>query len=103
VPATGPSDPAAAGWSTDPGASDRRAAREARRAARRAERGLHPDRPGAGGIIAGLILIGLGSYFLVRMFAPQIDLDRFWPAGLVLLGVLLIALSVRRTPGAGAP
>jgi len=50
-----------------------------------------------------LILIGLGGYFLIRTFAPQIDLDRVWPAGLVVLGVLLIALSIRRTPGASAP
>ena len=58
---------------------------------------------GAGGMIAGLILVGLGSYFLIRTFAPQFDLDRYWPAGLIVLGVLLIALSIRRTPGGTAP
>lgn len=103
APAAGPSAPAGSGWQGDPGAAGRQAAREARRAARRAEHGLGSDRPAAGGIVAGLILIGLGVYFLIRTFAPQIDLDRFWPAGLVILGVLLIALSIRRTPGAGAP
>ena len=101
--APGSAQPAGAAWTADLGTASRQAAREARRAARRAEHGPGPDRPGAGGIVAGLILIGLGSYFLVRTFAPQIDLDRFWPAGLILVGVVLIALSIRRTPGASAP
>ena len=95
--------PGSSGWVGGPGPTSRRAEREARRAARRASRGRGSDHPGAGGIVAGLILIGLGGYFLIRTFAPQIDLDRFWPAGLVVLGVLLIALSIRRTPGASAP
>jgi phage shock protein C len=103
APGAGGSPPAGSGWPGDSGPLGRRAARDARRAARRAERGLGSDRPGAGGMIAGLILVGLGSYFLIRTFAPQFDLDRYWPAGLIVLGVLLIALSIRRTPGGTAP
>jgi phage shock protein PspC (stress-responsive transcriptional regulator) len=102
--------PVVAGWippesggSNDSSWQSRRAARDARRAARRAGRGFGSDRRGAGGIVAGLILVGLGLYFLVRTFAPQFDLDRFWPAGLLLLGVILVALSIRRTPGDTAP
>lgn len=103
APGAGGSPPAGSGWPGDSGPLGRRAARDARRAARRAERRLGSDRPGAGGMIAGLILVGLGSYFLIRTFAPQFDLDRYWPAGLIVLGVLLIALSIRRTPGGTAP
>lgn len=95
--------PAGSGWVGGPGPTSRRAEREARRAARRAGRGPGSGQPGTGGIVAGLILIGLGGYFLIRTFAPQIDLDRIWPAGLVVLGILLIALSIRRTPGSSAP
>ena len=103
APGAGGSPPAGSGWPGDSGPLGRRAARDARRAARRAERGLSSDRPGAGGMIAGLILVGLGSYFLIRTFAPQFDLDRYWPAGLIVLGVLLIALSIQRSPGGTAP
>jgi hypothetical protein len=45
----------------------------------------------------------LGSYFLIRTFAPQFGLDRYWPAGLIVLGVLLIALLIQRSPGGTAP
>ena len=94
--------PLGTSWPDDPRAA-RRAAREARRAARRSARGYGTDHPGVGGIIAGLFLVALGAYFLVRTFAPQLDVDRYWPAGLVVLGAVLIALSIRRTPGPGAP
>jgi phage shock protein C len=90
-------------WSEDPARSSRRAARDARRAARRAGRGYASGGSGAGGIVAGLVLVVLGAYFLVRTFAPQIDVDRYWPAGLIVLGVVLVALSIRRTAGEDAP
>jgi phage shock protein C len=101
--------PPAGSWSpgsswSDPSAQpSRHAAREARRAARRAGRGYGSDRSGAGGIIGGLILVALGAYFLVRTFAPQLEVDRYWPAGLVVLGLVLVGLSIRRTPGPGGP
>lgn len=54
---------------------------------------------GSGGMIFGLILIGLGIWFLVDQFVPGIDRDLLWPIGLVLLGLVLLAVSMRRRPG----
>lgn len=51
---------------------------------------------GSGSLVLGLILVGLGAYFLVRQYLPQIDADALWPIGLVLLGILLVAASLRR-------
>ena len=51
---------------------------------------------GAGSWFFGLILIGLGGYFLVREYVTWIDWDRLWPLGLVLLGVLLLVVGLRR-------
>lgn len=115
-PGTGPTSapgfaaPVVAGWippgpggSNDSGWPSRHAARDARRAARRAERGFGSDHPGVGAIAGGLILIGLGLYFLIRTVAPRFDLDPYWPAGLIVLGVVLLALSIRRTPGGTTP
>jgi len=78
----------------------RRAARNARRAARRARYG-----PGAGAIIGGLVLVVLGVYFLIAAVVPDlsVDLDRAWPALLIGLGVILVVLSLRRTPGGNGP
>ena len=47
-------------------------------------------RSASGAWIFGLILIGLGLYFLAREYLPNIDFDRLWPLGLVLLGVVLL-------------
>jgi phage shock protein C len=59
--------------------------------ARRARR-----RSGSGSWIFGLILIGLGLYFLAREYLPNVDFDRLWPLGLVLLGVVLLFGAIRR-------
>jgi phage shock protein PspC (stress-responsive transcriptional regulator) len=56
------------------------------------------QRSGGGPWIFGLVLIGLGAYFLVREYFPEINLDRLWPLGLVLLGVLLLFVALRRHP-----
>jgi len=53
---------------------------------------------GAGSWVVGLILIGLGVYFLAREYFPDIEVDRLWPLGLVLLGVLLLFAAMRRRP-----
>jgi phage shock protein C len=53
---------------------------------------------GAGSWVVGLILIGLGAYFLVRDYFPDINIDRLWPLGLVLIGVLLLFAAMRRRP-----
>jgi phage shock protein C len=102
APGSGGRPPAATSWPGDSKAG-RRAARDARRAARHAQWGSSADRPGSGGIVAGLILVALGLYFLARTFVPQLDVDRFWPVGLVALGATLVILSIRRTPGSTAP
>jgi phage shock protein PspC (stress-responsive transcriptional regulator) len=53
-------------------------------------------RSGEGGWIFGLILIGVGAYFLAREYIPAVDFDRLWPLGLVLLGLLFVAVAFRR-------
>lgn len=58
----------------------------------------HRRGSGGGSWVFGLILIGLGAYFLVRDYFPDINLDRLWPIGLVALGVLLLLVAMRRRP-----
>ena len=58
----------------------------------------HRRSSGAGSWVVGLILIGLGAYFLVRDYFPEIQIDRLWPIGLVALGVLLLLVAMRRRP-----
>ena len=56
---------------------------------------------GNGRLIAGLILIGLGAYFLLDEFdiIPYwVDLGRLWPLAIIFLGLLLIARTTRK-PG----
>jgi phage shock protein C len=53
-------------------------------------------RSGSGSWIFGLILIGLGLYFLAREYLPNVDFDRLWPLGLILLGVVLLFGAIRR-------
>lgn len=55
-------------------------------------------RSGGGSWVFGLILIGLGIYFLAREYLPGVDLDRLWPLGLVLLGLVLLLVAIRRRP-----
>jgi phage shock protein PspC (stress-responsive transcriptional regulator) len=64
-----------------------------------------PPSPGAGrerrrgdplpAIIGGLVLVGLGVYFLVRD-QLSIDWGVVWPAGLVALGVVVVLAAFRR-------
>ncbi len=53
---------------------------------------------GGGSWIVGLSLIGLGFYFLAREAFPDVNIDRLWPLGLVLLGVVLLLGALRRRP-----
>ena len=57
-----------------------------------------PRSSGSGSWIFGLILIGLGLYFLAREYWPGIDFNRLWPFGLVALGIMLLIVSLRRRP-----
>lgn len=86
------------GGSTTPGApatgwvsyADARAARRAARAARRPERGY------GAGIVFGVILILVGSWFLLRTAIPTLDDRWLWPGLLVVVGALLIVAAIRR-------
>jgi phage shock protein C len=54
-------------------------------------------RGGSGGaVIFGLILIGAGVWFLVDQYLPAIDSDLLWPVALVILGVVLLVVALRR-------
>lgn len=55
---------------------------------------------GNGRLIAGLILIGLGAYFLLDEFdiIPYwVDLGRLWPLAIIVLGLLLITRTAKKT------
>lgn len=101
--ATGWTQPASAtGWIAAPPPSgdwraQARSQRRAARAARRAQQG-----PGQGGIVVGVVLILLGTWFLLRQYIPGLDLDRLWPFALLILGVLLLVFSVTGRPGGTA-
>ncbi len=96
-----------AGWTSYDATSrpaDWRAARAAEREARRAERWARREERRAsgdmtGGLIFGLILILVGAWFLVRAYIPEIDMDRLWPIGLIVIGAVLLVVSVRRNQG----
>lgn len=47
-----------------------------------------------GSLIAGLILILIGTFFLFDKFFPQISFSDFWPLLLVLIGLLMIAKGI---------
>jgi phage shock protein C len=57
--------------------------------------------PGRGGLVAGLVLIVIGGFFLIREFLPWFDWRLWWPLGLIGLGVLLLVFALRpgRPPG----
>lgn len=65
--------------------------RAERRAARRAARG-----PSNAGVVFGLILIVVGGWFLLRDIVPWFDDKVFWPAILIVIGVLLVVAAMRR-------
>ena len=58
----------------------------------------HRRDSGGGSWVVGLVLIGLGLYFLAREYVTWIDVNRLWPLGLVLLGVVLLFAAMRRRP-----
>lgn len=53
-------------------------------------------RRGNVGLIFGIILVALGIWFLIDEYVPAFRSDLFWPIGLVLLGVILLVVSMRR-------
>ena len=58
--------------------------RPARRSIRRDARGL----------VAGLVLIVIGAFFLVRELIPSIDLGFWWPTIAIGLGVVLVVVAL---------
>jgi hypothetical protein len=48
-----------------------------------------------------VILILVGAFFLIRQYAPDIDLGFAWPALAVGLGILLVVLAF--IPGRSGP
>ena len=55
-------------------------------------------RGGSGGaVIFGLILIAAGIWFLVDQYVPAIDSDLLWPVALVIVGIVLLVVALRRT------
>jgi phage shock protein C len=55
-------------------------------------------RSGSAGLVFGVILIGLGLYFLAREYLPAFNIDRLWPLGLVALGIFLLIAAMRQRP-----
>ncbi|MEO8230312.1 MAG: PspC domain-containing protein [Chloroflexota bacterium] len=54
---------------------------------------------GGGAVIAGIVLVLVGGYLLLRAVVPQVDLGGLWPLVLVGVGVALLVGSIR--PGSG--
>jgi phage shock protein C len=50
---------------------------------------------GGGAMVFGLILVGLGAYFLIDEYLPQVDVNALWPVALVILGLVLLVNSLR--------
>ncbi|HEX2194051.1 MAG TPA: PspC domain-containing protein [Candidatus Limnocylindria bacterium] len=53
-------------------------------------------RPSDGAMVFGLILILLGAWFLVDEYLPAVDTDLLWPIALVIIGLALLFVSLRR-------
>lgn len=90
VPPTPAAAPTPTYWMPGSGSS-RADARAARRAARREAR--HDSSAPA---IIGVFLLLIGGFFLAREWMPELDWDWFWPAMLIVLGVLLLVLALGR-------
>lgn len=52
-------------------------------------------RDGRGAIVLGAILVIAGAWFLVRELVPAFDIDRWWPAVLILIGIVLLIGAMR--------
>ena len=92
---------ATAAATRQPLTAEEREAQRAARAARRAERG---DSAFPVAAVGGLILIGLGAFFLLREFLPEIDFDWVWPLILIGIGVVLLVTTLgSRSSGPSRP
>jgi phage shock protein C len=57
----------------------------------------HHRRGSGGGVIFGLVLVLLGAWFLVDEYVPGLDTDLLWPIALVVIGLALLFISMRRS------
>jgi phage shock protein PspC (stress-responsive transcriptional regulator) len=58
----------------------------------------HHRRGGAGAsMIFGLLLVLLGAWFLIDEYVPGLDSDLLWPIALVVIGLALLFISMRRS------
>ncbi len=61
-----------------------------------------------GGILIGLIILGVGIYYLLTntlgLAMPELDWDRVWPLFIIALGVGIVSSNLlrRRNSGPGA-
>ena len=60
------------------------------------QRRHHHDDERRGAIVGGVFLVLLGLAFLAQEFVPDLDIGRFWPVILVVIGAALIFTSIRR-------
>jgi phage shock protein PspC (stress-responsive transcriptional regulator) len=88
VPAT-PNPVPEGGWVAPDGSTVPMAAAATPRVRRR-----DPEDRTRAGLVAGLLLILLGGFFLVRQFVPAVDLGLWWPIVAIGLGILLIVLAL---------
>ena len=86
-PSTGPTP--AGSWLAPDGSSVPIASTPAPRPGRR-----NADDVARGGLIAGLLLIVLGGFFLLRQLIPAFDFGMWWPVAAIGLGIFLIVLAV---------
>jgi phage shock protein PspC (stress-responsive transcriptional regulator) len=63
------------------------------------EPGRRASDGGGSGLVVGLILIGIGVWFLVREYLPQLDWSLIWPIVLIAIGGLVLVTSSRRRTG----
>jgi phage shock protein C len=85
------------GWDGGSWRDQRRADRAARRADRAARRAQRRDDP-VPAIIAGVFLVGLGAYFLLRN-TFDIDWGVVWPVAVIAFGVVVLVAAFRPRTG----
>jgi len=89
-PDSSPTGPTPAGsWRAPDGSTVPIGSSPSPRAGRR-----NSDDAARGGLIAGMLLILIGGFFLLRQLIPSFDLGAWWPLAAIGLGIVLIVLAV---------
>jgi len=63
---------------------------------RRAQQGTRRSDVG-GALVIGLLLIGVGAYFLLREYLPAIAWGQLWPVAIIVVGLVLLIGAFRRS------